>query len=230
MEKIGQFLLLCVFALLFSGCADEMDTQIKQYTQRMEKKLMKSGPNIGNIGNDENLIFIGSNQLTLTLNNMLANYCMYVEKKIRWGWLYACEKKKVYTSKEQLLDVCVAWAQISNIDLGIYTKGLAKKVTDAEKKIVDLKKNQKNAKTRQAKLQEKQAEVNKILYLTNDKIEREKIELQLQLYLTQEATKSQNSVHATTMNGEVEDLKNNIEQLEKLKKSLVSFSASKADN
>ncbi|NCB47864.1 hypothetical protein EOM81_12735 [bacterium] len=68
------------------------------------------------------------------------------------------------------MDVCVAWAQISNIDLGIYTKGLAKKVTDAEKKIVDLKKNQKNAKTRQAKLQEKQAEVNKILYLTNYKI------------------------------------------------------------
>lgn len=137
-------------------------------------------------------------------------------------------QKTKYASEEDWLDACVGEAQLANLDLKIYNKGLAQQVTDAEKEIVTLKKKQKNAKTRQAKLQQKQAEVGQMLASTAIKMEGAKKELEAQLYVTGEATKSQKSDHATTLNGEVEELKANIVELEKRTKALASLSASMA--
>jgi len=137
-------------------------------------------------------------------------------------------QKAKYASEEDWLDACVGEAQLANLDLKIYNKGLAQQVTDAEKEIVALKKKQKNAKTRQAKLQQKQAEVEKMLASTTIKMEGAKKELEAQQYVTGEATKSQKSDHATTLNGEVEELKANIVELEKRTKALASLSASMA--
>lgn len=141
---------------------------------------------------------------------------------------HVAHQKAKYASEEDWLDACVTEAQWANLDLSIYNKGLAQQVTDAEKEIVALKKKQKNAKTRQAKLQEKQVEVSQMLTSNNNKLERAKKELEAQQYVTGEATKSQKSDHATTMNGEVEDLKANIAELEKRTKALASLSASMA--
>jgi len=137
-------------------------------------------------------------------------------------------QKAKYASEEDWLDACVAEAQLANLDLTIYNKGLVQQVTDTEKEIVALKKKQKNAKTRQVKLQQKQAEVGQMLASTNIKMERAKKELEAQLYVSGEATKSQKSDHATTLNGEVEELKANIAELEKRTKALASLSASMA--
>ena len=137
-------------------------------------------------------------------------------------------QKAKYASEEDWLDACVAEAQLANLDLSNYNKGLSKQVTDAEKEIVALKKKQKNAKTRQAKLQEKQAEVTQMLASNNNKLQRAKKELEAQQYVTGEATKIQKSDHASTMNGEVENLKANIAELEKRTKALASLSASMA--
>lgn len=141
---------------------------------------------------------------------------------------FVAKKKLEYANEEDLLNAAIAKAQLANLDLAIYNKGLAQQVTDAEKEIVALKKKREGAKTRKANLQKKKAEVDQMLASCLNKLEVAKNELNSQGDLAGKMEKSAKGDHATTMNGEVEELKANIAELEKRTKDLASLSASMA--
>ena len=135
-------------------------------------------------------------------------------------------QKAQYAKEEEWLDACITQARAANQEIVTFNQNLTKEIEKIQQETVALKKKKKNAKTRQAKLQARQNEVDSMLAATNKKLELARNELGAQQHAVEEAKKSEQSDFAVTLDGEVENLKTNIAELEKRTKDLASLSAS----
>lgn len=135
-------------------------------------------------------------------------------------------QKEKYASEEEWLNACIAQAKAANQEMATYNQSLTTQIGAIQKETAALKKKKKISKTKLATLKQRQDDVNQMLAAANNKMELAKRELEVQQHLSDEVKKSQKSDFAVTLDGEVENLKANITELEKRTKDLASLSAS----
>ncbi len=135
-------------------------------------------------------------------------------------------QKEKYAKEEDWLDACIVQARQKNQEIVAYNQDLVRQIGELKKETAALKKKYKDKNTRIAKLKEKKAATDALLESTNKQLAGAKHELEAQQSVKAEAEKSGKGDFAVTLDGELEQLKGNIKELEKRTEELASMSAS----